>query len=293
MPSSPPAEPFILYAPQPPEAPVVFDSPHSGTEWPANFASSAPQAALLSTWDAFVDELWAHAPAHGATLLAARFPRAFIDVNRAEDDIDPTLLAEPWPTPLATTDYSRRGMGLIRRLALPDMPMYEKPLSVADVEKRIRTLYRPYRRMLKQRLDHLRARHGAVWHVNCHSMKSRGNRMNVDAGKRRPDIVVSDRDGLTAASAFTRWTADWFSNRGFTVKVNDPYRGGDLIVTHGDPSQGRHSIQIEINRALYLDEAAFTRSAGFDALQRDLGAFAAALVTYVKRTNAATLATPT
>jgi len=257
--------------------PVVFDSPHSGMEWPPDFRPAAPRAAVHTTWDAFVDELWADVPAHGATLLAATFPRAYIDVNRAADDLDPTLLGSPWPEPLATSDYSRRGMGLIRRLALPGVPMYDHPLPVAEVAARLRDYYRPYRAALAGRLDELHRAHGFVWHVNCHSMKSRGNGMNIDEGALRPDIVVSDRLGRTAAPEFTRRAADWFADRGLSVQVNDPYRGGDLVVTHGDPAAGRQSIQIEINRALYLDEATCTRGPRFAEVRTLLGEFARTL----------------
>jgi N-formylglutamate deformylase len=237
---------------------------------------------LLTTWDAFVDELWADAPRHGATLLAACFPRAYIDANRAEDDIDPALLAEPWPRPLATSDYSRRGMGLIRSLALPDVPMYRAPLPVSEIEHRIQNYYRPYRRTLEALLQARFESHGCVWHLNCHSMKSLGNRMNLDAGRSRPDIVVSDRDGTTADPAFTDWVARWFSTHGLRTQINNPYRGGDLVATFGRPAQRRHSLQIEINRALYLDEAAFTRTTGFAALRRTLDAFTASLADFAR-----------
>lgn len=273
------ALPFHFVHPSAPEraVPVVFDSPHSGMQWPDDFRPAAPRAAILTTWDAFVDELWAGAPDHGAALLAAVFPRAYIDANRAEDDLDPALLAGPWPAPLAPTDYSRRGMGLIRRLALPEVPMYDRPLSTAEVRHRLETYYRPYRAALKQRLDALHVAHGVVWHVNCHSMKSRGNGMNVDDGALRPDIVVSDRHGRTADPEFTRWAAAWFQRHGFSVNINDPYRGGDLIVTHGDPARARHSIQIEVNRALYLDEAACIRGPRFAEICERLDGFAHAL----------------
>lgn len=253
--------------------PVVFDSPHSGMDWPADFMPAAPREAILTTWDAFVDELWAAAPAAGATLLLACFPRSYIDVNRAEDDIDPTLLESPWPVPLATTDYSRRGMGLIRRLALPGVPMYDRRLTIAAVMHRLRECYHPYRTALRNRLDELHRAYGKVWHFNCHSMKSRGNGMNLDEGALRPDIVVSDRLGRTADPEFTRWVAEWFTHRGLTVKINDPYRGGDLVATHGNPAQGRQSVQIEINRALYMDEAAFVRGARFAEIGRLMGEF--------------------
>ncbi len=274
----PQSENITIILPHGVPAPIVFDSPHSGLDWPPDFQPSAPRAAVLSTWDAYVDELWGGAPAHGATLISARFPRAYVDANRAADDLDPALLATPWPGPLATSDYSRRGMGLIRRFALPDIPMYAQPLAVEAVRHRLAAYYQPYRAALRARLDELYAGHGAVWHVNCHSMKSRGNGMNTDNGELRPDFVVSDRLGRTADPAFTRWVAEFFLGRGFSVKINDPYRGGDLVGTHGDPARRRQSIQIEINRALYMDEAAFVRGPRFAEIRSELTGFVRAMV---------------
>jgi N-formylglutamate deformylase len=236
-------------------APVVIDSPHSGFTFPDGWAPSAPLAALRTTWDAHVDRLWAHAPSHGAVLLAAQFPRAFCDVNRAEDDLDPAVLDAPWPSPLRPTSYSQRGMGLIRRLALPDEPIYAAPLRVREVEARIARFYRPYRAALRALLEEARAVDGFVWHVNCHSMKSVGNAMNLDAGAPRPDIVVSDGRGTTANPAWTARIAAWFTARGYRTAVNDPYQGGDLVRAFGAPAAGVHSVQIEVNRALYMDEA--------------------------------------
>jgi len=253
-------------------APVLLDSPHSGFDWPADFQPAAPRAAILTSCDAFVDELWSDAPAAGATLLAATFPRAYIDTNRAETDLDPALLDAPWPGPLAPTDYSRRGMGLIRRLALPGIPMEARPLSVAAVAHRITQHYRPYRAALATALDAIHARHQIAYHLNLHSMKSRGNEMNVDGGAPRPDVVVSDRLGTTAHPAITLWLAERFRAAGLSVQINDPYRGGDLVGTFGQPARGRHSVQIELNRALYLDEARNARSQNFNAVRATLAA---------------------
>lgn len=259
--------------------PIVVDSPHSGMTWPPDFQPSASRHAIHTTWDAFVDELWGDAPLAGATLISASFPRAYIDVNRAVDDIDAALLAEPWPVPLTPTAYTARGMGLIRRNALPDEPMYDRKLSLAEVQHRIANYYRPYRETVQARLDALHARFGAVWHVNCHSMKSRGNAMNVDNGAVRPNVVLGDRRGTTADSALTAWAAEWFDARGFSVSVNEPYQGGDLVRSTGAPAQHRHSIQIELNRALYMDEAAFARGPRFDEIRTLCGDFVAALAT--------------
>lgn len=259
--------PFRVHEPVGAPSPVVVDSPHSGMEMPEDFGTVASLDALRTTWDAFVDELWGDAPAHGATLVAASFPRAYIDVNRREDDLDPVLLATPWPTPLAPTDYSRRGMGLIRRLALPEVPMYAAALAVEAVEARLKRYYRPYREALRARIAACRAAHGVAIYLDAHSMKSRGNAMNVDAGATRPDVVVSDRHGTTADPRVTAFVAERFRAHGFSVQLNDPYQGGDLVRTFGAPGAGVHAVQVEVNRARYMDEAAFTKSEGFAALR--------------------------
>lgn len=262
--------------------PLVVDSPHSGLVYPPDFHPTASRDAIRTTWDAHVESLWGAAPEVGATFLHALFPRAYIDVNRAEDDLDPAVLASTWPTPVAPTDYSRRGMGLVRRLALPDVPMYDAPLSIAAVEHRLATCYRPYRRALHDAVEHLRDTFGLVWHINCHSMKSRGNAMNVDAGAMRPDLVISDRHGTTADPVHAEWLVAWWQARGFRVQRNDPYQGGDLVRTIGRPAAGVHSLQIEINRALYLDEARAEPGAGFAEMQQHCRACLVDVATHLR-----------
>jgi len=268
-------------------APVLVDSPHSGWQWPADFTPSAPRDALRTTWDAYVDELWSGAPDVGVTLLAAHFPRAYIDANRDVTDIDAALLAEPWPTPLAPTAYSSRGMGLVRRYALPAVPMYDAPLSVQAVRHRLTHYYHPYRDALRAQLDALHAHSGAVWHLNAHSMKSTGNAMNVDVGAARPDVVISDRLGTTAAPAYTQWVVEWFRAQGLQTTMNTPYQGGAIVAAEGRPAAHRHSLQVEFNRALYLDEATGERRAGFEALQRVCTGFLRDLVARVAEATGA------
>jgi len=272
-----------------PSLPIVFDSPHSGIELPDDFGTVAPRDAILTSWDAFVDELWGSVPEHGGTLIGAHFPRCYIDPNRAIDDIDAALLAEPWPAALDPRPYTLRGMGLIRRDALPGVPMYDRKLSVREVQHRIDHYYRPYRAALHDAAETAYTQHSALWHIDCHSMKSRGNGMNVDNGKLRPDFVISDRRGTTADPAFTHWVAEQLGAAGYRVQVNEPYQGGDLLCAVSDPARRRHSIQIEMNRALYMDEARFTKHDGFETLKRNLDAFVAALASWVRgelaRTN--------
>jgi len=275
-----PDTPVVIHRPVGPPSAVLLDSPHSGFAFPDDFAPVAPLAALRTTWDAHVEALWSGAPGVGATLLAATFPRCYVDVNRAETDLDPALLAEPWDGPLAPTDYSVRGMGLIRRDALPGVPMYDGPLPAAAVRARLARWYAPYRSAVAQEIADGWDVHGSVWHLNCHSMKSRGNAMNVDAGAARPDVVVSDRHGTTADPALTARIAAWFTARGYRTQVNDPYQGGDLVRTFGAPARGVHSVQIEINRARYMDESTCEPHGGFAALRDDLTALVAALVAW-------------
>jgi N-formylglutamate deformylase len=254
-PSTPAAAAWrVSAAPSAARSALVFDSPHSWPHWPDGVpAPLAGADALRTSCDAWVDEIWAEAIDGSAPLLAAQFHRAYIDANRARDDIDPALLAGPWPQPLQPSDKSRRGFGLLRRLALPGVPMYDRPLALADVQWRLQHCYDPYHAQLAALVDAVHARHGRVLHIDCHSMKSVGNAMNEDSGQARPDLVVSDL--------------------GFRVQVNHPYRGGELIRRHGDPARGRHSVQIEINRALYMDEARFARTAGYGRLVANLKLF--------------------
>lgn len=252
-------------------SPLVFDSPHSWPHWPVDAPPTVCSAeALRTSCDAWVDEIWREAIGIGAPLLCAQFHRAYIDVNRARDDIDPSMLAEPWPGALNPSGKSRRGFGLIRRLALPDAPMYDRPLALADIEHRLRHCYDPYHAKLASLINAVHEQHGVVLHINCHSMKSVGNAMNDDVGQVRPDIVVSDLNGRCASPLLTQWIAATLGAMGYRVGVNDPYQGAELIRRHGVPSEGRHSVQIELNRALYMDEAAFVKTAGYSRLVGDL-----------------------
>lgn len=262
--------------------PLLFDSPHSGTIAPPWMQPVAPPEALASGCDAFVDELYGMAPDHGCTLIAATFPRWAIDPNRARDDIDPELLDAPWPEPVVVTDKSLSGMGLIRRLALPGIPVHGRKLRVNEVEALIRDYYDPYHDAVRTQLDALHARFGGVWHVDCHSMKSRGNAMNVDAGQARPDFVISDREGSTSAPEFIDCAVTTLRGLGYRVNVNNPYKGAELVRRYSDPAANRHSIQIEVNRALYMDETTRERHQGFTGLATNLERLISALSDFIQ-----------
>lgn len=260
-------------------SPLVFDSPHSWREWPSDAPTTLVSDAVLATsWDAFVDQIWVGAARGRAPVLIARFHRAFIDANRARDDIDPALLAQAWPGQLNPTKKSLVGQGLIRREALPGVPMYDRKLRVEEVQQRIARYYDPYHAALRQLTDAAHARFGFVCHINCHSMKSVGNAMNADNGCKRPDIVVSDLSGRSCAPALTDYIASQLSAQGYRVQVNDPYQGAELIRSHGDPGHGRHSVQIEINRGIYMHEKNLSKTRGFDRLVAHMQVFSTRLL---------------
>jgi N-formylglutamate amidohydrolase len=256
--------------PEAPEVPLVFDSPHSGTIYPEDFRFACPLDVLRTAEDTYVEELYGAAPAHGATLLAALFPRSYLDVNREIADMDPDLLDEPWPGALNPGEKTRLGMGLVRRLAKPGLPVYDRKLSVAEVQARIARCYEPYHTALQAACDRLHRKFGVVWHVDCHSMPSEGNAMSTDPGVRRADFVLGDRDGTTCDPALTDFVGRVLRGRGYSVKVNDPYKGVELVRRHGRPAEGRHSLQIEVNRALYMDEKTLEKAPGFDRLKADI-----------------------
>jgi N-formylglutamate deformylase len=221
--------------------------------------------------DAYVDELLAGAPALGAVLLTNDYPRTYIDVNRAETDIDPAQLSEPWPGVLEPTEKSRRGLGLIRRFVVPGVEAQARPLSVAEVKHRIDSVYRPFHAALRALVTELRQNRSTIIHIDWHSMKSVGNSMTPDgAGSRRADFVVSDVRGTSASPETTELVVESLRDLGYSVTVNDPYTGGTIVQRTGAPASGVHSIQVEMNRALYLDEVSVEKRSGFATLANNL-----------------------
>lgn len=262
---------FTLYEPTAPAVPVIFDSPHSGTEYPADFDYVPPTWLIRMGEDTYVDELFASAPAHGAPLLVARFPRSYVDLNRPVDDIDPALLDAPWPRPTMPSSKGESGIGLIWRTARPGHPIYERKLTVAEVEARIRTCYRPYHDALEATADRLHRTFGGVWHVDCHSMPPLGDPTSPEGGRERADFCLGDRDGTTCAPAFTEAVAAGIRAMGYGVAINRPFKGVELVRRIGRPAENRHSLQIEINRDLILNDATKRKVRGFAAFRADIG----------------------
>jgi N-formylglutamate deformylase len=273
--------PYDLVEPAAPRVPLVFDSPHSGRDYPDDFRAAATLDMLRQAEDSYVDELYAAAPAHGATLVTARFPRTYIDPNRSLLDIDASLLEAPWPGPAVPGRKTQLGVGLIWRVLDSGEAIYARKLSVDEVKRRIVRYHQPYQRAVKQALDAAHAHFGAVWHVNCHSMPAMSGRISEEGpGKPRADFVVGDRDGTTCAPEFTALVAATLRDMGYDVRINDPYKGVELVRAFSDPAGGRHSLQLEVNRRLYMDERTREKSAGFDRLRADLDRLIAILAAF-------------
>lgn len=250
-----PRQPVQVVLPAGPAIPLVCDSPHSGTDYPADFAYDVPLADLRKSEDTHVHWLWDAVPRVGGTLVHATFPRSYIDVNRHERDIDISMLADAWPAEVAPSERCLTlGNGLVFSRTPANLAIYARRLTAAEVAHRIESYWRPYRHTLTQLLNSASAR-GPRWHLNLHSMPSNAyERLGRVAPGPLADVVLGDLNGKSCSAAFTDLVARAFRWRGYTVAINDPYVGQDLLREFGDPSRGRESLQIELNRALYLNE---------------------------------------
>ena len=262
--------------------PVVFDSPHSGDVYPPDFGHRLPLSRLRMTADAFVDEVFAGAPERGATLLRALFPRTYIDPNRSPHDLDQSMLEERWPQPLDPGPKVKLGIGLIARRDAAG-PLYDRKLTLSEVRHRLDRFYWPYHRALRRALDGAHRRWGLVYHLNCHSMKPiAGGIADAMRGSRAVDFCLGDRDGHSCDSEFTHFVAGALRDVGYQVRVNDPYKGVELVRRYSDPAGGRHSLQLEVNRALYMDEQRIEKHGGFTALRRDVDGLIQAVADYAR-----------
>ena len=260
-----------VHGPAVPQCPLVLDSPHSGFEMPADFDSVLPAEALRDGEDCFIDVLWSPAAASGVPLLAALFPRTYIDPNRHHADIDPALLDAPWPGELRPSGKAALGKALVWRTLDDGRPLYDRLLTVAELQHRILHYHRPYHWALQTMLDSAHRRFGVVHHLNCHSMNAVSGAMGEGgAGVVRADFVLGDRDGTSCAPEFTAFVRDFLAGLGHEVKVNDPFKGVELVRAYADPPKGRHSLQVEINKRLYMAESGIAKGPGFDALQAQL-----------------------
>jgi N-formylglutamate deformylase len=258
------AAPFALARPPRQTVPFLFASPHSGRRYPASLIarSRLDRVTLRRSEDAFVDELFAGAVLLGAPLLAAHFPRAFLDVNRGMGELDRGMFDSPLAVPVdAPSPRVAAGLGVIPRIVRDGAEIYRGKLAAGEAERRLARLYQPYHDALAGLIAETRARFGVAVLIDCHSMPSA---LSV------PDIVLGDRYGASAAPALSHWAEDCFRREGFSVTRNTPYAGGHSTVLYGRAETGCHALQIEVNRGLYLDEDRIAKKPVFDDLQRRL-----------------------
>lgn len=265
---APAIEPLVITRPLRQTMPVVFASPHSGQEYPAQLVAEARLAplALRRSEDSFVDELFAAAPTFGAPLIAATFPRVWCDVNREPWELDPGMFDGPLP-PWVNTSSPRVGAGLgtIPRIVATGETVYRRRLSFAEAEARIRACWEPYHTALAELIAETRARFGVCLLVDCHSMPA-----HPAQATNPPDMVLGDAHGTACGPRATRMVEETLAGLGYRVRRNDPYAGGYVTRHYGRPREGTHALQIEIARGLYMDEARIERTSGLAPLARDL-----------------------
>jgi N-formylglutamate deformylase len=255
--------------------PLVLDSPHSGVTYPDDFRHACDPQALRRAEDTHVEKLYDFAPALGVAWVEALFPRSYLDVNRNTTEIDVSLFDEPWPDPLETDAKAlakvRLGKGLVWRITDEGVPIYDRRLSVQEVRSRIDRCWRPYHEAVGAAVEAAHERHGYSIHLNCHSMPAVAAVHATDfPGLVHADFVIGDRDGTSADPALSRMVCKHLESLGYKVSYNHPYKGVELVRRYGDPARHRHSVQVEINRRLYMDEQTLVLHEGFEPLKRNL-----------------------
>ena len=253
-----PSPAFSLFRPDRRETPVIFSSPHSGADYPAALLLRSPldEKAIRSSEDAFVDELFARAP-----LIAARVPRAYIDLNRAADELDPALIEGVIRAPHNPRVSS--GLGVIPRVVANGRPIYSGKIPLREAQMRIDTLWHPYHQALRTLIDESLSQFGEAVLIDCHSMPHEAIEAHARPGQPRPEVVLGDRFGAAASREVMELVESAFLEAGLRVARNAPFAGAYIAQAYGRPSRGQHVVQIEIDRALYMDEARIKRRADF------------------------------
>lgn len=278
-------EAFHLLKPFRIETPVVFSSPHSGREYPLDFLanSTLDPLTIRSSEDAFVDELFQAAPRFGAQLLCATAPRAYIDMNRSCDELDPAVVDGAQRSPHNPRVAS--GLGVIPRVVAGGRAIYSGKLPLSEAELRIERHWRPYHAELRRLTEEAVERFGQSILVDCHSMPHEAIEMHSRPGSARPEIVLGDRFGAAASRAVVDQIEEAFVSSGLRVVRNTPFSGAYITQAYGRPSRGFHAVQVEIDRSLYMVESSVTRSSDFDAFKTVLERVIA-LIAQIGRTDA-------
>jgi N-formylglutamate amidohydrolase len=270
-------DPLRLRQPSSRVLPLVLASPHSGAEYPSGFlaASRLDPVTLRRSEDSFVDDLFGAAPKLGAPLLAARFPRAYLDVNPEAWELDPTMFSDSLPNYVnSRSPRVRMGLGTIARVVASGEEIYARKLAFAEARRRVEALYYPYHRALRGLVEETEAVFGGYLLIDCHSMPSAASAVGAEAAA---DFVLGDCHGASCAPRIVEAARAFLAERDFTVAINAPYAGGFTTGHYGSPRRARHAVQIEINRALYMDERRFRKKPGFNRLAADMTALIAHL----------------
>lgn len=264
---------FRIDRPSTQTTPLVFASPHSGRGYPSTFLDFARLDAvgLRRSEDCFVDELYAGAIAAGAPLLSATFARAYCDPNREKWELDPAMFVDALPDWVNTTSARvGAGLGTLARVVASGESIYRRKLSFGEAEFRVRTYWEPYHAALRQLLDDTKQAFGACLLIDCHSMPAQ----TYADGRRSPDVILGDAHGTACSPRIMRTIETILSDLGFAVRRNDPYAGGYVTRHYGRPRELVHTLQLELARGLYMDEARLTRSSQFGDIQQKLAEFA-------------------
>ena len=269
---------FLRYEPTTAAVPLIVDVSRSGREYPPEYRSPLPFTTVHDNVSMHVEELYGGAPRQGATLLYCMFPNTWIDVNRDELDMDPAVVDGDWPIALRPTPRTLEGLGLIKSKSRHGEAFQERKLTVAEIGERLDKYYRPYHAELKRIIDDLYARFGVLRQISCHCMSAVGAPTHPDAGKPRPDFCVSDLNGTTTTPEFLALVVDTLKGVGYSVNVNDPYIDNVLIGRNSDPARGIDSVQIEINKKLFMDTRTFRATAGLAKLKADIDRLLAVII---------------
>jgi len=262
--------PFEIQEPATLAGPVLFNSPHSGSVYPRGFLQSSrlDLATLRRSEDSYVDDLIGGVVGRGYPLMRAHFPRCFVDVNREPYELDPRMFDGRLPS-FANTRSMRvaGGLGTVARVVGDAQEIYEQRIPVDEAMRRIESLYKPYHRALRRLFTRVQRTFGAAVLVDCHSMPSSAGQKDERV---RPDFVIGDRYGTSCVPLVAECVDRVLRGMGYTVSRNKPYAGGFITEHYGNPAVGLHAVQLEINRALYMDERRYQRGSGFAGLAIDL-----------------------
>ena len=268
--------------------PLILDSPHSGQFYPKNFNHQATFSKLRQAEDSYVDELFDYAVKIGAVMLKAEFPRSYIDPNRAETDFFLKDIINQnnimYEIDFKPSIKSEMGIGLIWLKIPPEGDdMYKNKITLDELMNRVKTSHRPYHEALRRIMNKTHKKYNKFYHINCHSMQENATAMSTQIkGTSRPDFVIGDRDGNSCDKKFTNVVVECLRDLNYEVMVNDPYKGAELVSAYSDPNIQKHSLQIEINRKLYMNEETRVKHDGFNILKHNLSVLLNSLKTWLK-----------